>query len=127
MIPCRKRNSMIEYFNKTRRKLFRGLAISTGIFFAVVFILMMLLILTKPDFEKIDSWSAFIIYILLFSFGLSIFILILAFFSGYYEYQFKERAFSKSPFNQLATIGFNKVKILEKSGWVLIEEVFAAK
>lgn len=118
---------MVEYFNKTQRKLLRGLAYSTGIFFVVLLILMILLVLTKSDFEEIDSWLELIIYILLFSLGHSIFILVLAFFSGYYEYQFKDRTFSKAPFNQLSSIGFNKIKILEKSLWVLLEEVFVAK
>lgn len=118
---------MIEYFKKTRKKLGRGLAISTAVLFLVLFTLMILLVLTKPDFENVDTWWEFILYILLCCFGMSIFVVAIAFFSGYNEFQFKERIFSKAPFNQLSTIGFSKIKILDKSLWVLLEEVFARK
>jgi hypothetical protein len=127
MIRFRKRNPVIEYFNKTSRKLSRALWLSTGIFSATLIVVMLLLILTKPDFENVDTWWEFFLYIFLLSFGLSIFIVALTFFSGYFEYQRKESAFNNTPFTHLSAIGFTKIKILDKTLWVLLEEVFAGK
>ena len=118
---------MIDYFNKTKHKLFAGVILGTLIFIVVLLILAVALVLSKADMEAVENWMEVTLYAFLMSAGLSLFIMVLAFFTSYHEYTIKERMFSRQPFNQLITLGFQKVKILDKTYWVLIEEVFVAK
>lgn len=118
---------MIDYFNKTRSKLLKGIFICTLIFTVTLIILLVLVVLFIPDLEEIESWTQVALYILITSSALSLFIMTLAFLASYWEFALKEKVWMKQPFNQLTSVGFQKIKILDTTNWVLLEEVLVAK
>lgn len=113
---------MLAYFKVVQGRLFRAYWIITVVLCLALLIMLVILAVSQNNFKEFLSPEA-VAYSVILSASLSIFILILAFFSEYNEFQLQQALFSKIP---IATIGFVKVQLMKNSLWKLYREAYAA-
>ncbi|HZI25107.1 MAG TPA: hypothetical protein VFD46_08525, partial [Chryseolinea sp.] len=114
---------MIKFLQLTRKNLIRGLGLCFLIFYGFMIIMLIILAIIKNNVSEFLSVEA-IFYGAVFSCGISIFIMILAFITEYYEFALQQNIFNRIPFSQLPQIGFARTQIFKGSTWKLYKEVY---
>ncbi|MBL0740755.1 hypothetical protein [Chryseolinea lacunae] len=116
---------MNSFFNLTRRNLIKGTILCSIIFFVVMFSLILVLAITKNAWHEFLGADA-LIMLPIFSIGLSVILMAIAFYTEYVEYANKQKVFQRQPFSQLASVGFVGIKLLDNSLWKLHKEAYLA-
>ncbi len=112
---------MLNYFKIVQSRLVKAFLICTAIFSIALDAMLVLLAVSKSNFEEFLSVEA-LAYSVVVAAVISIFILLLAFFTELNEFRMQQKLLSKIP---LASIGFVKVHLLKNSLWKLYKEAYA--
>jgi uncharacterized membrane protein len=113
---------MLNYFKIVQSRLVKAFLICTAIFSIALGVMLVLLAVSKNDFEEFLSMEA-LAYSVVVAAVISIFIVLLAFFTEFNEFRMQQNLLSKIP---LASIGFVKIQLLKNSLWKLHKEAYAA-
>jgi hypothetical protein len=112
---------MLIYFKIVQQRLIKAFLICTAIFSIALGVMLVLLAVSKNDFEEFLSVEA-LAYSVVVAAVISIFILLLGFFSEFNEFRMQQNLLNKIP---LASIGFVKIQLLKNSLWKLYKEAYA--
>lgn len=117
---------MIRFLQLTRKNLIRGFGICFLIFYGFVIIMLAVFAIIKNNVTEFLSLEA-IYHGVVFSCGISVFIMVLAFLTECYEFSLQQKIFNRVPFSQFNQIGFVRMQIFQGSIWKLYKEVYHSK
>jgi hypothetical protein len=117
---------MITFLGLIYKKLLFAIGISALLFYVVLLIMMVALAIAKDNPGEFMSMEVILMNIPI-SIGCAIMVIIIAFFTEYYDFYLQRKLFQKKPFSQLGEIGFVPVQLLEKSKWKFYKEAHCAR
>jgi len=114
---------MFHFFLLCRKNFLKATALSGIIFFSLMLIFLIALAISKNDWQEFHDIST-LAMLPLFSIGLALFCILLAFFTEYNEFNNLQKIFHRIPFSELSSIGFRKTQLFANSFWKLYKEVY---
>jgi len=115
---------MRHFFSLTKKKLFKALWIGFLLLYVPFLVFLFTLAVITNNLTELFRLEILLLYVPLFSLALVLFILVLSFFSEYFEFRLNHQMFTKEPYNRLESIGFRKFVMFEKSFWKLYKEAY---
>ena len=116
---------MLQFLKLARQTLTKAFVMTFCIFGVILLAIAIALLIFKENFPDL-TWDDLINGLAL-NFGLTILIMVLAFFSEYREYAAYRSAMSKNPFNAIGTFGFREITLFNHPyPWKLYKPVMLA-